>query len=1057
MAILSTNQRLIKVDVGYSAGNGIDITSGVISVTGDNAPYSAGQNIYFDGDDNHVINGKDWGDDINDASANAFNTASAWVAQNYANSADLTYLSGVVDNKLDTSAWSSVSADMATEQYVIANGNMVFGRTTAWVNDQHYSTVSQLESVSSDLNTNKLDSSSYHELTAGENIDIQNYIISSKDWTNDIQNASANAYNESTGYVNNWIEETYSTDKNALSAAIDYVSGNAGDQEVNSLVHSNSGEWNNVSAKLDSTAFSTVSGDFLTAIPDEYATKDFVSNSITGKLDISSFSSVSGDFLTNEDLNGYATETFVQDTSANITALIPTDYYPVTNPSGFITGVDLSNYYTKTDTSSKEEISAAIAAIPLGDEEVNQAVHTNSATWNTVSDKLDTTAFSDVSSTFLTAHQSLDGYATESFVENVSGDITALIPTDYATTEQINDLSGAIDYVSANAGDQEVNNLVHTNSATWDFVTNKLDTTAFSEVSGSFLTAVDIPESATWNETSNVVQSNSAQWGQGGTTYTSPSGTILINGDTLEGTNSAISIVGYEGFVSSYGLSPVGPNDTATYTWDKALPTNTITLDTWATNYTLYWSANTDLTGEIVLPEAGRTIQSISIPNATAFAAWCDNYFNINGATVSAADTLETVVGELAWASALPSYEYDITNKISAINGSAIAAGDEFPASADEAIQCVQSNSSNWQNVSNKLDTTAFSDVSGTFLTAQQNADWTATAGVTQILNKPEEVSYELLNISAGPGIDIQDTQDSLVISSTIDVSQFLTNEDITGKLDTSIYAADSATFLTAIPTSTMDVNLLNLTNGGKISGYNGSAIYAQGGGGGEGGGDMFTAYLEYNDQNQISGYAGTAFAGQGGAGNPEVESYVQTNSATIDDVNTNVTTNSGAWGGIALPVSAGKGVGIGVINDTLVVSSTLTGYVWTSASLFTTATPTKNTSYTLSDNCSNYDKLEVDFYDINNWRTQMDCPIPPNLAASGTRGGYFNVVTENTSTTAHVWFKCFNWTAAQNNFTCYCSEMAAQGGSTTQSVNANQPDNPPKVIQIIGWKRVEV
>lgn len=222
----------------------------------------------------------------------------------------------------------------------------------------------------------------------------------------------------------------------------------------------------------------------------------------------------------------------------------------------------------------------------------------------------------------------------------------------------------------------------------------------------------------------------------------------------------------------------------------------------------------------------------------------------------------------------------------------------------------------------------------------------------------------------------------------------------------------------------------------------------------------MFTTELEY-DGYKISGYAGSAFkAGtdlEFGYDSAYNISAINTSALTDVSLNNIVQTNSGAWGGSALPVSAGKGVGIGVLDNTLVVSSTLTGYVWTSASLFTTATPTKNTSYTLTDSCSNYDKLEVDFYDINNWRTQMDCPIPPNLASSGTRGGYFNVVTENTSTTAHVWFKCFNWTAAQNTFSCYCSEMAAQGGSTTQSVNANQPDNPPKVIQIIGWKRVEV
>ncbi|MBQ2377318.1 MAG: hypothetical protein II297_02840, partial [Clostridia bacterium] len=50
--------------------------------------------------------------------------------------------------------------------------------------------------------------------------------------------------------------------------------------------------------KLDTTAFSTVSGDFLTAIPDTYASKDFVSSSVSSKLDSTAFSTVSGDFIT---------------------------------------------------------------------------------------------------------------------------------------------------------------------------------------------------------------------------------------------------------------------------------------------------------------------------------------------------------------------------------------------------------------------------------------------------------------------------------------------------------------------------------------------------------------------------------------------------------------------------------------------------------------------------------------------------------------------------------------------------------------------------------------
>ena len=165
-----------------------------------------------------------------------------------------------------------------------------------------------------------------------------------------------------------------------------------------------------------------------------------------------------------------------------------------------------------------------------------------------------------------------------------------------------------------------------------------------------------------------------------------------------------------------------------------------------------------------------------------------------------------------------------------------------------------------------------------------------------------------------------------------------------------------------------------------------------------------------------------------------------------------------GACGGSALPISAGKGIKFELVNDTLVASVTSTytsGYVWQSASLFHTDTPVTQTTYTLSDNCSNYDKLDVDFYDVNNWRTVMECPIPSNLDASGTRGGYFSVVPASTATDTDIWFKAFNWTAAGTTWTCYCSEIAGKGGSTTQTVNANEHSNPPKVVNIIGWKRV--
>ena len=110
------------------------------------------------------------------------------------------------------------------------------------------------------------------EYSAGENINITNYVISGKDWSAEIENATT--------------------------------------------------------GKLDATAFNT--GDFYP---------------MTGNP--------SG-FLTGVDLTPYQEK-------SGMTAYQPVgDYYSASNPSGFITGVDLSNYYQKNETSSKEEISAAL-------------------------------------------------------------------------------------------------------------------------------------------------------------------------------------------------------------------------------------------------------------------------------------------------------------------------------------------------------------------------------------------------------------------------------------------------------------------------------------------------------------------------------------------------------------------------------------------------------------------------------------------------------------------------------------------------------------------------
>lgn len=130
------------------------------------------------------------------------------------------------------------------------------------------------------------------------------------------------------------------------------------------------------------------------------------------------------------------------------------DYYPGNNPSGFITGVDLSDYATTAQVSEKQDSltfgykNTAISSIDnsaLYDNSAHERITTLAGRISDLSsNKLDTTAFSTVSGTFLTAHQDLSDYqttagmtayqpvgdyATNTELQTVSGEITALIPT----------------------------------------------------------------------------------------------------------------------------------------------------------------------------------------------------------------------------------------------------------------------------------------------------------------------------------------------------------------------------------------------------------------------------------------------------------------------------------------------------------------------------------------------------------------------------------------------------------------------------------------------------
>ena len=440
MSILSVNHRLINVGDSYSAGNGIDITNNIISVTGDSVPYSAGDNIDIQ---DHIISGKDWSNDIENASANAYNVTTAWVQDNYANSADMTYISAMVDTKLDTSAWSSVSGDLATESYVIMADNINYAQATAYVENQNYANKDFVLANIDSATSGKLDSSSFAS-------------VSSDFLTTAFGISESGAWNEATNCV-----------ENNSAAWFD----NKGDVEVNELVYSQSANWNEISSKLDSTAFDTWrNGQYSTDL-------QTIEGQIANKLDYSSFSDVSGTFYTND------------------------------NPSGFITGVDLSNYYTKDETSGKEELANAFANIPAGDTEVNAYVHNNSASIDESTNVVqsNSSVWNDI-----TAYQSNSA----SYLTGV--DLTPYVPassigTQYSTTSVfggetfVTAISGfrinasSADYASTAGGAEEARRARSAIYANYDYEGNNL---------------VDDHNSLT--SLKDVVRSNSAQWAEGG-------------------------------------------------------------------------------------------------------------------------------------------------------------------------------------------------------------------------------------------------------------------------------------------------------------------------------------------------------------------------------------------------------------------------------------------------------------------------------------------------------------------------------------------------------------
>lgn len=152
-------------------------------------------------------------------------------------------------------------------------------------------------------------------------------------------------------------------------------------------------------------------------------------------------------------------------------------YYGINNPSGFITGVDLTPYQLTADMTAYQ---------PVGN-------------YQTAGDYYSASNPSGfITNDAITGLQPAGDYATNTQLSEVSSSITAMIPTGEfelcagSGIELVDDPNAKTTTISVTAQGRnpEVEAEVIAHSADWNTVGDKLDTTAFSDVSGSFLTAV---------------------------------------------------------------------------------------------------------------------------------------------------------------------------------------------------------------------------------------------------------------------------------------------------------------------------------------------------------------------------------------------------------------------------------------------------------------------------------------------------------------------------------------------------------------------------------------
>ena len=402
---------LKKADVReYTAGNNIDIT-------------------------NYVISGKDWSPELNTKVDNSdFATYSGNVNDLItAVSANTTALSA---NKLDTTAFNDYSDNIDTQLQTLSSVKLDISAFTAYsahALDNYYTkpeTNSLIDDLSATVSSNYVKNTDIHEYTAGNNIDITNYVVSGKDWTPEL-NTKVN-----------------SADFTAYSATVN--------SQLQDLTEN----------KLDKTEFDTYSASTKTQIDSKLNKSDFDDYSAHALNDYYKKSETSGSQQIADALNTKLNKTDFDDYSAHA----------------------LNDYYKKSETSGKTEIQNALdtklntSAFTAYSGNVDTLLNNISANTTALSaNKLDISAFTAYSATAFNDYYTKS--ETDTKITNAINDISATVSADYLKKADVREYT---------AGDNiDITNYVISGKDWTPELNTKVNNTDFNTYSASTKTQID--------------------------------------------------------------------------------------------------------------------------------------------------------------------------------------------------------------------------------------------------------------------------------------------------------------------------------------------------------------------------------------------------------------------------------------------------------------------------------------------------------------------------------------------------------------------------------------